>query len=443
MTNPERRSPSTRRSLVRFAAVLALWLPLAASAQISLATAVDLAEKSSPGVRTAVANPQRATATLQEARDAYIPNVQGGTSPGYAYGYPLGYPSLFNATSQSLVLSFSQPDSLRPAHSALSAANLNLKDAQQQVSLDVAVAYVELDHDLAEIAALDQEKTYATSLISIEEDRVRAGVDSRMTELQAELTAAQVDEKRIHLENDADEMRQKLGDLTGLPGNGLATVSASIPAAPVFESGPAPQSTDSSPAISAAYANAKSKFYTAFGDSRQNYRPTAVFGAQYSLFEQFADYTKYFPRNFQYNNAALGVQLTFPLFDATRRAKARESAADARAAEAQADQSRDTLSEQTLLARRTLLELAADQHVAQIKSELAEEQLKTVDAEIAGGNGSPNAQPVAPSAAQQAHIEERERYEDLLDTNFSLMKVALNLLRMTGKIDDWVRSSIK
>src|ERR1700735_3653608 len=145
MTNPERRSPSTRRSLVRFAAVLALWLPLAASAQISLATAVDLAEKSSPGVRTAVANLQRATATLQEARDAYIPNVQVGTSPGYAYGYPLGYPSLFNATSQSLVLSFSQPDYLRAAHSALSAANLNLKDAQQQVSLDVAVAYVELD----------------------------------------------------------------------------------------------------------------------------------------------------------------------------------------------------------------------------------------------------------------------------------------------------------
>ena len=441
MPNLERLDPAIRKYAARIAALLALLAPLAASAQISLSTAVEMAEKSSPGVRSAVANVQRATAALAETKDAYVPTFVLGVSPGYAYGFPLGYPSFFNANSTSLVLSWSQRDYIRAAHAAVNSANLNLKDAQQQVALDVSLDYVELDHDLAEIAALNQEKAYAGALVSVEQDRVAAGVDPRVDQLQVELTVAEIDEKRIHLENDADEMRQKLAHLTGLPGEGLTTIDSSIPAAPAFSPDEAQGATQNNPGVSAAYANAKSKSYLAFGDQKQSYRPTGTFGAQYSLFEKTPGYTQYF-HAFQYNNVELGVQLTFPLFDATRRAKARESAADAVQALAQADQSRDTVSEQTLVARRTILELQAEQHVAQIKSELAQEELKTVDAELTSGPGSPTAQPVAPTAREKAHIDERERYEDLLDTNFSLMKVELNLLRVTGRITDWVHSSL-
>jgi outer membrane protein TolC len=92
----------------RIAAVLFLLLPLAATAQISLSSAIDLAEKNSTSVRGAVANVQKATAVLAETRDAYIPTFLVGSSVGYAYGFPLGYPSFFTASSQSLVLSWSQ-----------------------------------------------------------------------------------------------------------------------------------------------------------------------------------------------------------------------------------------------------------------------------------------------------------------------------------------------
>lgn len=438
MSNSEPPRPSIRKS----AAILPLFLflSLSASAQISLSSAVTLAEKSSPSVRSAVARVERATAAAQEARDVYIPNFQLGTSPGYAYGFPLGYPALFNAYSQSLVLSFSQPDYIRSADSGVRAANLSLKDTRDQVALDVSQDYVELDHDLAEIAALDEEKSYAGSLVSIEQDRVQAGVDPRVSELQAELTAAQIDEKRIHLGNDADAMRQKLADLTGLPAAGFTPVHDSIPDIAI-DAGSA-DSAPVNPAVSAANANAQAKLYEAFGDARQNYRPLMSFGAQYSLFSKINNYSQYF-RSFQYNNVAIGVQVTFPLFDATRRAKARESAADAADARASADQTRDVLSEQTFAARRAIRELAAGQRVAQIQSELAQEELKTVNTELASGSGSANVQPVSPVTAQKTHIEERERYEDLLDTNFSLMKVQLNLLRMTGQINDWVRSSLR
>ncbi|HEX3663468.1 MAG TPA: TolC family protein [Acidobacteriaceae bacterium] len=417
--------------------------PVMAAAQISLSTAVDLAEKNSPSVRSAEAGVKRAMGGVTEARDAYIPNFVFGANPGYVYGYPLGYPSLFQANSQSVLFSFSQPDYIRSARAGLKSAMFSLKNTEQQVALDVALDYVQLNHDLAEIAALDEEKGYADSLVQVEGDRVRAGVDPQVSELQAELTSAQVDEKRIHLENDADDMRQKIGDLTGLPAEGLTTKSASVPPvnAAVFASGSDPQSAEDNPGVAAAYANAKSKLYNAWGDERQNLRPLITFGAQYSLFEKFANYTQYFPNGLQYNNAAVGVVVTLPFFDATRRARARESAADAEKAAADADSSRDVLSEQTSAMRHTLRELAAQQKVNQLQSELAQTQLQTIETQFASGTGSPNAAPVTPKEEQQAHIEERERYEDVLDANFSLLKVQLNLLRTTGQLDTWLRSA--
>ena len=417
-----------------------LLAPLAAGAQISLSTAVDLAEKDSPSVRAAAANVQKATAAWQEAKDAYIPNLVMGGNPGYVYGYPLGYPSLFTATAQSILVSGSQRDYIRAAHEGVESAALSLKDAQQQVALDIALDYVQLDHDLKEIAALD-----AQSLVRIEQDRVQAGVDPRISELQAELTAAQIDEKRIHLENDADAMRQKIAHLTGLPAAGFTTIGSSIPPAPsvsLLENND-PQTAPTNPSVATAYANAQSKLYTAFGDQRQNYRPLVTLGAQYSLFEKFANYTQYYPNGLQYNNAAVGVVVTFPFFDFTRRAKARESSADAAHARADADASLNILTEQTSAMRASVRELTAQQRVAQVNGELAQEQLKTVETEVTNGTGTQNGPPVSPAQAQRAHIEERERFEEVLDSDFSLVKVELNLLRATGRLDAWVQSSLK
>jgi outer membrane protein TolC len=424
--------------------MLALALPVAARAQISLSTAVNLAEKNSPSVRAAAAGVQQAAAGLAQTRDVYIPDFTLGTSPGYAYGFPLGEPSLFTASSQSLGFSFSQRDYIRSAQQALKSASLNLKDTQQQVALDVALDYVELDHDLQEVAALDEEKSDADQLVQIEEQRVAAGVDARASQLQAELIAAQVDEKRIRLENDADEMRQKLGHLTGLPADGLMTVTSSVPPAPALNAGEDDdqQAAQNNAGLAAAVANAKSKLFTAFGDARQNLRPMVTFGAEYGYFEPFADYSKYY-QHFQYNNAGIGFQVTLPIFDAEKRATAQASQARALRAEADAEASRNQVSEETLTLRRSILELAAQQRVAQIQEEISQEQLKSVESELAHGSGSPAAPAATPVQAQQARIEERERYEDVLDADYVLMKVRLNLLRAAGQITNWVQSSLK
>ena len=106
-----------------------------ACAQISFTSAVGLALKSNPKVLAAQADVDKSLAALQQIRDAYIPNIVGGSGVGPpSYGYPLGQPSIFNFTAQSLVFSYSQRDYLRAAQAALDATRLNLKDIREGVA---------------------------------------------------------------------------------------------------------------------------------------------------------------------------------------------------------------------------------------------------------------------------------------------------------------------
>jgi outer membrane protein TolC len=344
-------------------------------------------------------------------------------------------------TSQSLIYSFSQPDYVRAARAALKSAQLSLKDNEEQVALDTALAYIQLDSDTRLLAALEQEKEFAERLVTIERERLQAGVDGRMEVTKAELTAAQVDAKRLHLEGDASQLRQQLGHLTGLPPSTFVTDSKSIPTSPEFSTEDPIEDTlaATNSGIQAAFANAKSKWLTSFGDEKQNYRPQFAFGAEYNRYAEFNNYAQYYLR-FQHNNFNIGVQITFPIFDASRRAKARESAAEAARAGAEADQTKFRTSEQVYSLRHSINELVAQERIAQLKSELAQEQLESIQTQLKSGSGSPNTAPVTPKDEQQARIQERERYQDALDAGFSMIRAELSLMRSLGQIGEWVHS---
>src|ERR1700761_5891712 len=112
----------------------------------------------------AQADVMRAAAGLTESKDAYIPNLNFGSSLGYSYGFPLGEPSVFNVSSQSLLFTFSQPDYIRSARAAVNSAQFYLKDAREQVILDASLDYIQLDKAQQTLAALDQENEYVDRL---------------------------------------------------------------------------------------------------------------------------------------------------------------------------------------------------------------------------------------------------------------------------------------
>jgi outer membrane protein TolC len=411
-----------------------------AGAQISFTTAVDLALKNSPKVLMAKAEVDKAIAALAETKDIYIPTLVGGSGLGYSYGFPVGQPSVFNFTSQSLLFNFSQMDYIRAARASLDAANLALKDARMAVAEDAAITYVALDRDLRRQEALNDQGGYAGRLVSIVQDRLDAGQDTPIDLTTARLSFAQIRLARLRSEDETTVDRAHLARLTGLPARGLDVVSSSIPSFAASASDTSDTTLPNSPAVDSAYAVAQAKREIAFGDSRYLWRPQIFFAAQYNRYAEFNNYAKYYS-HFQHNNAGIGIEITLPVFDMVHKAKARESAAEASRALHEADMARDQFLDGRLKTQHATAELSARAEVATLDQQLAQEQLDVMLVQLKAGTGNSAGVQMTPKDEQNSRIAEREKFLAVLDTGFQMRQAQITLLRQTGELESWLKTA--
>ena len=408
-------------------------------AQVSLATVVDLAERNSSAVKLADADLQKANAALAATENAYIPNLGIGSTVGYSHGFPTGQPSVGSVSMQSLVFSYSQRQYTKAARAGVDAANLSLKDAREQVALDASTTYIELDTVNTELEAARQQESFANSLVQIEQQRAEAGVDSSMDLLQVRLTAAQIKLKRLNLETRAATLTKQIAVLTGMPVGTITPDHASIPEIPAV-TGNEPVRTLLG--VKSAGALALSKQFQARGDDLQWHRPQISFGAVYNYdSNELNSYSTYY-NNFTPNNISFGLQIQIPFFDFGVRAKAKESAADALRATVEAEQAQRQNDVQIAELTGSLRELDAQAEVASLKQQIADDQLKSVLAQLELGNGSgigPGSTPqLSPKAEELARIDERQKYQDARDAEFDLARTRLSLLRALGHMEDWL-----
>jgi outer membrane protein TolC len=415
-----------------------------AVAQISFTSAVGLALKNSPKVMMAQADVDKARASLAQLQDAYIPNLVGGSGIGPpSYGFPLGQPSIYNVTSQSLVFSYAQRDYIRSAKAALEAAILSLKDMREAVAEDAAITYLALDRDLRRQAALREQQGFADRLVSIVQDRIDAGQDTAIDLTTARLSAAQIHLARLRADDETVADQAHLARLLGLPSQGLGTTSVSVPAftasAPTDLTG---TRFTTSPAVDSAYAIARSKRETAFGEARYLWRPQVTFQAQYSRFAKFNNLQDYYFR-FQQNNFAAGVQITLPFIDAQHNAKAREAAADAAHAEHEADSIRDQFLDTRLRAAHTAAELSTRAEIAALDQQLAQQNLDILLVQLNTGNGNLSGVQMTPKDEQTSRIAEREKFLAVINANFESQQAEINLMRQTGDLETWIAAALQ
>jgi outer membrane protein TolC len=417
--------------------------PALLHAQLTLATAVDLAQRNSMAVKLAQADVQRAQAALAQTKDAFIPTVDVGSGlPALpAVGFTGGVPSILNGNVQTMIFSLPQFQYIKAARAAVAASLLNLKSAREQVALDASTAYIELDTVNQELDAARQQESFADRLMAIEQERTEAGVDALSDLLQARLTAAQLKLACLHLETRAATLAKQLSTLTGMPAGSIALEHSSIPEIPAVKA----DVEERIPlAVQSAQMLALSKEKTAKGNRMSELYPQMSFNAQYSrstgILNDFAKYyaTKYLPTN----NFISGFDIQFPLFDWSRRDQGRQSSAEALRARAEAEQAQQQNDIQIAQLTGNLRELDALAEVASLKQQIADEQLKSVLAQLELGNGAssgPAAQPqLSPKAEQLARIDERQKFEDSLDAALELAKARLNLLRALGHMEDWL-----
>jgi outer membrane protein TolC len=408
------------------------------SEPIPLKRVVELALKHSTLAAAASADEQRALSSYLEARDQYIPQVAIGSGLGKTWGYPLSLegsaPSIVNFQSQSSLVNPALRDYVRAAKTEWQASTIQSRDQRDQVIQETVLSYAELSKWETLLTHLLDDRSQASKMEQIVNQRIQEGVDNPLLRTQAKLTTARARLRIAQAQGAIDVLRNRLSRLSGLPAASIETVADSVPALPEVKrevdlEGKAEQS---SLAVQFAQAHANATDFRARGEHRALW-PTVDFAAQYALLASFNNYENYFrPGSFQQHNATIGVVLRFPFFNPSQHAHAQ--AADAEAVHARSDvtAAKDKVSEETLKLQRAVEQLAASQEVADLEYQIAQSNFDAVKVRV-------DASTATLHDAEDARIQANERYNELQDANFELERGRIQLLRATGDLESWVQ----
>ncbi len=418
---------------------------------VSLKRVVELALAHATGAAITAADEQRAAASYRELRNNYIPQLSTGAGLGYSYGFPLALegsaPSLFNINTQSALFNPSLRDFVRAAKAESTVASLKSKDQRNQVIQDAALSYAELAKWEQRLARLQETEAAANQMQAAVAQRVKEGVDSEIDGTRARLSAARVRLRIAEAQGAADVLREHLSKLTGLPAANLQTDPDSIPTPPTAPpTQDAPKAAaDSNPAVQAAVEHARAQYLRAQGEHRA-LLPTVDFAAQYALLSKFNNFQNYYipskpcttslgeflcvTNNFQQNNATVGVNIRFPLFNASQRSRAQAADADALKATRQAEAARNQVSEETLRLQRSVAQMQAARDVAQLEYEIAQKNLTAVQTRVDAGTGTLR-------DLDDARSQASERFITLQDVTFELERSQVGVMRSTGDLEKW------
>jgi outer membrane protein TolC len=401
---------------------------------VSFGKAVDAALKHSGAMAIAAAEEAHARASLSQARDAYLPQAVVGSGLGASFGFPLtlegAAPSILNFNTQSLLLNFPQREYIRAARFQWQAASKQTLDKRDQVVLDTATTYFQLDQALSKLKVLKQEDDAAHRSEFITTQRVDQGVDSQLELKKAQLNSARVRMRTAELQANVDVLREHLSKLTGFPAADIETDPASLPKLPEVkqDADMASLAVANSPAVKAADDKASSEAFRARAEHKQ-WMPAIDFAAQYAMLARFNNYDEFY-RKFERNNASIGVSIRVPIFSATQRAVAAAADADVIKAKKETELARNQVTEDTLKLQRSVAQLTAAVDVARLEYEVANTGASAAQDRVETGNATAR-------DVENARLEASDRYTSYLDAQLELEKVQLQLMRLTGELYGW------
>lgn len=398
--------------------------------------AIELALRNSALMASSQADVERARATVAQARDFYIPQVVAGSGLGYSHGFPLtlegAAPSIFNVNVQGGLFNLAQRENIRAAKSEMELAQAQAADRRNEVIMEVALDYIQLDLLDSSLTIQREQQEAAAKLQDVARQRVESGLDS-----QVELTRARLVVARTRFDIDrtigaADQLRLRLSQLTGLPMPAIKTVTESIPNLPPVKQDDdlAPQTSENNLAVRVADFLAQAKQHQAEAEKRQLY-PSLDLAGQYAVVSTFnTNYGEFFAKPLPSNNVTAGGVIRVPLFNKGQRAAAQAARFDAVKARQDAANVKQQAQAETLRLQRAVEELDAARDVAQLEHQLALSDIDTAHAKIESGGATLKDE-------ENARVTEHERYTAYLSSSFDLDKAHVQLLRQIGELEDW------
>lgn len=397
-------------------------------------TAIELALRNSATSGLARADAQRARASYLQARDLFLPQLTLGSGLAFSYGFPLSLegsaPSIVDLNAQQFLLNAAQREFMKAAKSDISATNAQNADRRNDVIMETALDYIQLDLLVSSANVQAEQQQVAQKFEDVVNQRVQAGVDAPVELTRAKLASARTRMEMADTQAAIDQLRLRLSQLTGLPQKAIQTSTETIPQLPKVaqDEDLEAQAVQNSPAVKVADEAAKAKAFRAKGEEKQLY-PAVDLVAHYAMLARYNNYDQFFNK-FQRHNAAVGVSIRFPFFSPAQRETAKAAEADAVKAQKEAQNVKEQVSTETLRLQRTVQKLAAAQDVSRLEHQLAEADTETTHEKIQAGEATLKDE-------ENSRITEHERYSAYLNSSFDLNKAQVQLLRQIGQLEAW------
>jgi len=402
--------------------------------EVTFRRAVELALKNSTTMAIADADQRRAQQGYLETRNQFLPQMVLGSGLGYSHGFPLSLenaaPSILNLNTRQFLINAAQREFMKAAKSELAAMNKLGEDRRAQVILETAMVYAELDKVLDSLKTLKQQEASAQRVEAVSRERLQAGVDPELEVTRARLGAARVRMAVEKAQGDAELLRTRLAQLTGLQAEGIETVSESIPRLPGIEDRQAllAKALENSPSIKIAAEQAAAQAARAKGERKAMY-PSVDFASQYALLARYNNYDRFFA-SFERHNATVGVVIRFPFLDFAQKARAEAAQAESTKASKEAEAVKHKVATDSLKLQQAVRQLAAAKEVARLEYQIASADVQAVQARLEAGAANVRDQ-------ENARLLEQIRYAALLDATLELDKAQMQLLRATGELEKW------
>ena len=402
---------------------------------ISFRNAIDLALEHSGVMGIAAINQWRARQSYEELRANYIPQLTVGSALGYSYGFPLtlegSAPSVVNFNSVQSLFNVSLRNEMKAAKIEWRATSLEVQDKRNGVILDTALTYTQLDELANKISSLTAAQKAAEKGEFVSQQRLQQGVGSKLDLERSQLLEARIRLRIAEAEGQADVLRQHLASLLGVQPDSITLDPASVPTIPGVSQDEdlTVQALQNSLAVKEAEQKTAAANLRAEGERKAEHYPTADLASQYAYLARFNNYDQYF-LHYTANNLAAGLNIKIPLFNSVQKAKAEEAKADAMLASKQEDLTKEKVKEDTLQLQRSIRQLAAARDVAKLEWEVSQGDLDSVKARLTTGELNMRDE-------QNAELDVDDKHAAYLDAEFELDRAELQLLRLTGELQDW------
>jgi len=365
------------------------------------------------------------------ARSVFLPNIYTGTGVAYTSGFPLleggGAPAIFTLSYNEQIFNPPLKGEQRAAEQRAEEQRLSIDDVRDMVMSRAALDYLELAKVRHALELMHSERLSAGRILDATRQRTDTGRELPIEVIRAQLTTARIEQRVAQLEDRDDSLTGELRDLMGLTSDEVIEVST--------EEIPGAAAEASKDVVSEAMANnvelkqaqteVRMREFKLKGEEGGRWPSFALTG-QYNVLSKINNYSDFFGK-FQRNNVIFGVQVQIPIFASRTTSAVAFARADFNAANLALQKKRNELSLDVRRKARMVRESDLGAEVARLELQLAQENVRVLQAQFDEGRGSLK-------DLEGAHIEENDKWLAFLDANYSRQQAQLELLHTTGQL---------